>query len=1399
MRRPPSIPHTSFYSHIFRVSLLLLLLSGCIQDTWESLRVEKQDRPVTLEWTVDSPPLQNVEFISQSVGWSTGHWGTVWRTIDGGTTWELKFQDKNVTTGAVQFLNDGRNGWFIARKKPGADPSKPDGVVLTTTNGGDTWEEFYQASGYSIHSLHRSSTTSGCIAGDEAILCTNNGGQNWAEKIPQPGSFWSGLYFLSDGQHGWAWATKLEKRLSANAESSNWERRGTSIVRTSDGGQTWKAVGREIDYNVVALTFLADGQKGWALVTDLDERIPQDSESLKSRILYTEDGGVGWQQLVEGLSGGLKDFQFAADGRYGWAVGSTKLDSGGWAFGLTGSLILYTSDGGKTWVAQDPRTDDDELIDLDFLPGTTEGWAVGRKGSLVHTRDGTGWAALSKPSVDNFQAIRFTADGQSGWALGANGTILHTKDAGRHWERQYSQTDSQTDSQIGVTFKDLQIDLQGQRGWALGSRGSCTNDEIQILSTENGGKEWKTNCVKTEHPVSQAYLASDGRGWAFGGASEEAFRSNRKYLMFTADYGQSWETKYTFEHGNFKVVGYFAPRGPEAWIITNEAALLHTTDNGQTWNDVKLPSLQNTGYSINALTFMADGQKGWAVGDANAGPGFKGKCLILHTSDGGRTWNRQDDGKLDGNLYSINFLADGLRGWATGSEGNIFYTSDGGEHWQLQTNVIDSELKAAYFFDDQQGVQGWVVGQDGAILRTTGSKLHPVVDQYQVTSSTTGVELKWRLADDEADPFSWKPEDLKWQIDYCSQKTCSANGWQPILALSNLQPERSGGSEIFSYSWNPADKGIGPGTQIHYRIGVYDGSQWLAPQELGAHTYQPLWSRLTSWQRAGLIVAAVILVYLCVCFIMLWSYPWALFWMNEHLSVGDLIVPWAPPELKMLVSSTLGFVPWFAKHSRVNEAWIKRYLTQDNLRFADLSPSLQRHYVKQDASLDAWVAKHLTAAEELFLGLRTVAQRKIHIFMPIRIETENNSTLIDQPEPKDFQASMQAPKLVLTVVGIGGAGKSSLACQLARWAMSPLEEQRLAAHRMIPILIEEDTTDLLNCIKKQLTLIAADDLPDELLQNLLAKKRLLVLVDALSEKSKAMQDHLSKIYTTCPAHALVVTTRRRIDVLGASQVSLRPEEITVDRLAYFLLQYLKYSEAEDLFPRRKALDLADRLLSIAEASGKDLPLTPLLIVLFVNEAIVLAKKGGDMALLPVSIPETMIKYIKRLNDNRALPETKLIDSTLVLAHHSLGDNYVPHEFNRRKAVTALTSDKLWSESYDLLKELTECGILEERESAGTVFYRFKFDPVAEYLAALERIHTLSDDGKAWEQWVQTLKKTEGYPKRMDGFLAALRVCVSTYKEQFNLPALQLWEQADDREPPIPPAILDAGLSHEAGG
>ncbi|HME20307.1 MAG TPA: YCF48-related protein [Acetobacteraceae bacterium] len=63
-------------------------------------------------------------------------------------------------------------------------------------------------------------------------------------------------------------------------------------------------------------------------------------------------------------------------------------------------------------------------------------------------------------------------------------------------------------------------------------------------------------------------------------------------------------------------------------------------------------------------------------------------------------------------LRSVQFAADGRRGWAVGCNGTILATQNGGESWQSQTSGTTNKLRSVQFAAD--GRRGWAVGRTGS-------------------------------------------------------------------------------------------------------------------------------------------------------------------------------------------------------------------------------------------------------------------------------------------------------------------------------------------------------------------------------------------------------------------------------------------------------------------------------------------------------------------------------------------------------------------------------------------------------------------------------------------------------------------------------------------------------------
>src|SRR5688572_23760815 len=150
----------------------------------------------------------------------------------------------------------------------------------------------------------------------------------------------------------------------------------------------------------------------------------------------TTDEGHSWAQQPVETSQAINDVYFTAK------------DTG---FVLAGSEIFGTRDSGRTWrslqrfSASDFNNAEPELYSIRFA-GKKKGWVVGsasRDGVVVdsivlYTNDaGVSWQRRRVPTSEELIHLDFVDD-KRGWAVGDKGTILHTENGGESWTRQSS-------------------------------------------------------------------------------------------------------------------------------------------------------------------------------------------------------------------------------------------------------------------------------------------------------------------------------------------------------------------------------------------------------------------------------------------------------------------------------------------------------------------------------------------------------------------------------------------------------------------------------------------------------------------------------------------------------------------------------------------------------------------------------------------------------------------------------------------------------------------------------------------------------------------------------------------------------------------------------------------------
>ncbi|NMP15531.1 YCF48-related protein [Thalassotalea sp. Y01] len=111
----------------------------------------------------------------------------------------------------------------------------------------------------------------------------------------------------------------------------------------------------------------------------------------------------------------------------------------------------------------------------------------------------------------------------------------------------------------------------------------------------------------------------------------------------------------------------------ETLIAAGERGHILTSNDGANWQQTAVP----TKSTINKLFFLNE-QTGWAVGHDS---------VILHTTDGGKSWQLQNHKpELERPLFDLMFF-DANNGIAVGAYGFMYRTQDGGKTWQEEYHL----------------------------------------------------------------------------------------------------------------------------------------------------------------------------------------------------------------------------------------------------------------------------------------------------------------------------------------------------------------------------------------------------------------------------------------------------------------------------------------------------------------------------------------------------------------------------------------------------------------------------------------------------------------------------------------------------------------------------------------
>jgi hypothetical protein len=221
-----------------------------------------------------------------------------------------------------------------------------------------------------------------------------------------------------------------------------------------------------------------------------------------------------------------------------------------------------------------------------------------------------------------------------------NERLYHTTDGGANWNRVENLPQGAPGRICGLSVVD--------ENTVFASGTNNPDEPSAVVKTADGGETWTAIDLGTEAAILvDIHFRDRNEGWVVGGAD--------------------------------------VVKHPDRDPVRDDVipVVLHTTDGGETWEDVVAPIRQQFprgewGWKIQVLD-----EKTMFVALENDRDG-----AILRSDDGGKTWRRLpiNDRQRNANLEGIGFL-DGDRGWVGGwgdltfRRGSTSATSDGGLNW----------------------------------------------------------------------------------------------------------------------------------------------------------------------------------------------------------------------------------------------------------------------------------------------------------------------------------------------------------------------------------------------------------------------------------------------------------------------------------------------------------------------------------------------------------------------------------------------------------------------------------------------------------------------------------------------------------------------------------------------
>ncbi|WP_439553843.1 alpha/beta fold hydrolase [Flavobacterium macrobrachii] len=309
----------------------------------------------------------DITFINEKEGWYVNGYGSIYNTKNGGETWEKQLEKKGTFFRTIAFVDNlvGFAGTVGTDYFPNVTDSIP---LYGTRDGGKTWKpvdykgpyvkglcaidivkEQYINHGKIDYKIHIYAV--GRVGSPANMMVSHDGGATWTSNSMNNDCKMLFDIKMFDKNNGFVCAASDEDMEKSNA----------LILKTSDGGKTWKKVYQSNrPFEGTWKASFPTKQVGYVTIQSYNP----DPNVKQQRIAKTTDGGETWNEINLVEDAGAREF----------GIGFIDENHG---FVGTMNTGYETKDGGKTWTKVNLGMACNKIRIYKDANGKTYGYAIG--------------------------------------------------------------------------------------------------------------------------------------------------------------------------------------------------------------------------------------------------------------------------------------------------------------------------------------------------------------------------------------------------------------------------------------------------------------------------------------------------------------------------------------------------------------------------------------------------------------------------------------------------------------------------------------------------------------------------------------------------------------------------------------------------------------------------------------------------------------------------------------------------------------------------------------------------------------------------------------------------------------------------------------------------------------